>query len=198
MGGEGMAAAELSGAEASADAAEGSVGRRAALRAWAVCWGGLWAVTLVAAGLIAAGGQASTEALRSVLALSFHHERASVAELLGLWAHNTPIAAWPLLLTPLGAHRRRLARYVADLLVAACAIGNALPVGAALGAYGVRLAMWLPHLPLEWAGLACGPAWWLLARQQPLSGRVASLWLAACCGLMLAAAGLETFIAGRL
>lgn len=147
--------------------------------------------------LVAAAGAPLVGPVRDVLALSFAPPPPGLARLLALWAHNTPIAAWPLLLTPLGAHRRNASRRLADLTLAACMLANALPVGAAIAAYGSRLVAYLPQMPIEWAGLACGPAWWIAARRRAPGGRAALAWGAATCALMLAAASIETYLAGR-
>ena len=78
-----------------------------------------------------------------------------------LAAHNLPIAAWPLLLGVLGAHRHRLGPACHRRRSAGVHHRDTLPVGAALGAYGAALLPYLPHLPLEWAGLALGASAWL-------------------------------------
>lgn len=166
--------------------------------AWARSYGLLWAGTLAAALAVMVAGEPVRGWVRATLALTFAPATPQIGRAAGLWAHNLPIAAWPLLLTPLGAHRTPAGRRIADLLLAACIVANALPVGAALGAYGTRLIWWVPQLPLEWAGLACGAAWWLTVRQQPPRARAALAWLGICAALLLAAALIETFLAGAL
>lgn len=146
---------------------------------------------------MAAGGPGAGDFVRRTLALSFALPPASAWRALAIFAHNLPIAVWPLLLTPLGAHRHRWTRTAADLLVTASLAGNVAPVGAALAAYGPRLIGYLPQLPLEWAALACGPAWWLIARRRAPGARAAALWVASAAGALLAAAAIETCLAGR-
>jgi len=135
--------------------------------------------------------------VRATLGLTFAGAAPSAMHTLAIFAHNLPIAAWPMLLPPMGAHRSSRARRVADALVVVSLAGNALPVGAALGAYGVRVIPYLPQLPIEWAGLACGPAWWLLARRRALGARGTAVWLAITSALIAAAALVETYLAGR-
>jgi hypothetical protein len=111
---------------------------------------------------------------------------------LALAAHNTPIAAWPLLLGLTGAERHRLARRCGDLAVIACMVANAIPVGAALGAYGATLIPYVPQLPVEWAGLALGYSSWLVQRERPLSRRERLAWLTLIVATLAAAAAIET------
>jgi hypothetical protein len=103
-------------------------------------------------------------------------------------AHNIPIASWPLLLGVLGAHHHRLATHIADGVLLACIIVNTLPVGAALGAYGGAVLPYLPHLPLEWGGLALGASAWLVQRRQALTvSEGIGLFLLIACVLLCAA-----------
>ncbi len=84
-------------------------------------------------------------------------------------AHNVPIASWPLLLGVVGAHKHRLGRRLADAALLAWIIINTMPVGAALGTYGLTPLPYLPQLPLEWAGLALGLGAWSVQRRHPLT-----------------------------
>jgi uncharacterized membrane protein len=115
-----------------------------------------------------------------------------LAHVLALAAHNIPIAAWPLLLGVMGAHRHRLARKIADAVLAGCILANTVPVGAALGAYGPPLLPYIPQLPLEWAGLALGASAWLVQRRRALGVREGLLCLALIACVLLCAATLET------
>lgn len=197
-----MGASELRGhVAARGEARRAEATRALAGRALAGAWGraylAAWALTGAGAAGVAAGGPWVAGAVRQTLALSFAGAAPSATRAVAIFAHNLPIAAWPMLLPPIGAHRSRRARRVADLLVAVSLAGNALPVGAALGVYGARLLPYLPQLPIEWAGLACGPAWWLLARRRAAAARGTAAWLAVTAMLIAAAAVVETCLAGR-
>lgn len=73
---------------------------------------------------------------------------------------------------------------------------NVLLVGAALGAYGTRMAVAvLPHGPVELAAFARGLALYLDARRAPLATRNAIAVAAGCLAALALAAVLETFAA---
>lgn len=187
MGGERMAAAELTRRER-------RPGARALARCWALAYVLVWAATLLPAGAVALAGGGAAGVVRGVLGLALRPDAAPAASAaVGVWLHNLPICGWPLLLTPLGAHRRRAWRVAGDLLVGGCAVMNALPVGAALGAYGGALLPYVPQLPAEWAGLAAGAGWWLACRRQAPRLRDALVWAALIAVLLLAAAAIETW-----
>ena len=128
-------------------------------RAWLTSYTAIWTATLSAALLIALCGAPLEQPTRQLLGLRLTPQvnpPPDLAHVLALAAHNIPIAAWPLLLGVMGAHRHRLARKIADAVLAGCILANTVPVGAALGAYGPPLLPYIPQLPLEWAGLALG------------------------------------------
>ncbi len=129
---------------------------------------------MAAAAVLALVGRPLVGPTRRLLGATLSAHRNPPPELghvLLLAAHNVPIASWPLLLAGLGAHRHRLATHVADGALVAWTIANAVPVGAALGAYGTALLPFVPQLPLEWGGLALGATGWLLQRRVTLTGR---------------------------
>ncbi len=162
---------------------------------WLCAYGGIWTVTLAAAGVVALAGRPLASRTRQLLGLTLTPGRnppPHLSHVLALAAHNVPIAAWPLLLGLAGADRRTLARCAADCLVVACALVNAVPVGAALGAYGTALIAYIPQLPLEFAGLALGYGGWLIQRQRPLTARERLTWLALIVAVLLVAGALET------
>jgi hypothetical protein len=164
---------------------------RACVRAYTA----IWAQTLGLAAAVALSGAALGAPTRQLLALRLSAEATpapSVARVIELFAHNLPIAAWPLLLGAAGARQHPLARRVADTAVLACIALNALPVGAALGAYGVPLLPYIPQLPLEWAALALGAGSWLAHRNHPMSLRTGFIMFAVVGSALLAAATLET------
>jgi hypothetical protein len=116
----------------------------------------------------------------------------SVEHVLALWAHNTLICAWPLLLGLTGAARHRVTRQVADGMVVAAMIANTLLVAAALAAYGSPLVAYIPQLPLEWAGLALGCSSWLAERHRPITRGERLMWIVLLASALLAAATVET------
>jgi hypothetical protein len=157
------------------------------LRAYTV----IWIATLAPAAIIALVGQPLALPARRLLALSLRAQRnppPHIGHVVALAAHNIPIASWPLLLGVLGAHRHRLATHVADGVLLACIIVNTLPVGAALDAYGGAVLPYLPHLPVEWGGLALGASAWLVQRRQALTvSEGIGLFLVIACVLLCAA-----------
>lgn len=156
----------------------------------------IWAITLASAAIVAAAGGTLEDGVRHVLMLSLSPRRTATPELgqaVALAAHNIPIACWPLLLGVLGAEQKPTSRHLADALLAASILVNAMPVGAALGAYGAALLPYIPQLPLEWGGLALGISGWLLQRKRALRPRE-TITLLTLAGLVLAcAATVETF-----
>jgi hypothetical protein len=151
--------------------------------------------TLAPAAIVALVGRQLAPPARHLLALALTAQRnppPHMGHVLALAAHNLPIASWPLLLGVLGAHRHRLATHVADGVLLTCIIVNTLPAGAALGAYGAPLLAYIPHLPLEWAGLALGASAWLLQRHRPLVPAEGLMLTVLIAGALLCAAALET------
>jgi hypothetical protein len=166
-----------------------------AAKAWLRVYTAICAATTVSATFVAGGGSDLTQPVRQLLGAQLtprENPPPSLAHILALAAHNTPIAAWPLLLGVIGANRHRLARQLADTLVMACLLVNTLVVGAALGAYGAPLLPYLPQLPLEWAGLALGAGSWLVQRDHEITTRQRLVWLALTAGVLFCAAALET------
>lgn len=164
-------------------------------RIWLHAHAGVWLATLAASALVAVIGRPLTLPTRRLLGLALSAQRnppPQVAHGLALAAHNIPIAAWPLLLGVLGAHRHRLATHVADAVLLAGIVVNTLPVGAALGAYGTAVLAYIPQLPLEWGGLALGASGWLVQRRRALTASegIGVFVLIAC--VLLCAAVLET------
>jgi hypothetical protein len=158
---------------------------------WLHAYAVIWIATLAPAALVALVGQPLALPARHLLALALTAQRnppPHVGHVLAVAAHNIPIASWPLLLGVLGAHHHRLATHIADGVLLACIIVNTLPVGAALGAYGGAVLPYLPHLPLEWGGLALGASAWLVQRRQALTvSEGIGLFLLIACVLLCAA-----------
>ncbi len=163
---------------------------------WGSAYLAVWTLTLVPAAVIALAGHPLSQPARQWLGLTLtaqNNAPPQLAQVLGLAAHNIPIVSWPLLLGVLGAHRNRLARHVTDGFVLVWLVANTLPVGAALGAYGVAVVPYLPHLPLEWGGLALGVSGWLAQRRRALTVREGIGVFALIVCVLLCAAALETF-----
>jgi hypothetical protein len=162
---------------------------------WLHAYAAVWIATLTPAAIVALVGQPLVLPARHLLSLALSAQRnppPQVGHVLGLAAHNFPIASWPLLLGVLGAHRNRLATHVADGTLLACIILNTLPVGVALGAYGTAVLPYLPHLPMEWGGIALGASAWLVQRRQALTISEGIGVFVLIAGVLLCAAVLET------
>jgi len=153
----------------------------------------LWAVTLAAA--TATRALDVTSPVRGLLGLRLSPTATPAPTPSGVAAlalHNLPICGWPLLLPAAGATRSRWSTLAAHALLAGSLTANATLVGAALGAYGPRLLVYMPQLLVEWLALAAGAAGWLTRRtrfDRRARLMAASLVLAA----VLAAAALETY-----
>jgi hypothetical protein len=164
-------------------------------RAFALAYVGVWASTFSCAlALELLGGGAESEARKLIDARldACANPPPQFGHVLALAAHNLPIVSWPLLLTVIGVHRRRIARLGADGLLAIALILNIAPVGAALGVYGARLIAFIPQLPIEWAALSLGAASWLCQRRRVLRARQVLAVLGAITALVTIAAVLET------
>ena len=163
---------------------------------WSSSYLAVWTLTLVPAAVIALIGRPLSQPARQWLGLTLTAQNNApphLAHVLGLAAHNIPIVSWPLLLGVLGAHRNRLARHVTDGFLLVWLVANTLPVGAALGAYGMAVVPYLPHLPLEWGGLALGVSGWLAQRRRVLTVRQGVGVFALIVCVLLCAGALETF-----
>jgi hypothetical protein len=164
-------------------------------RAWLRTYGRIWTATLGVALLVATGAGDVRAPVRHVLGARLDPELNApprLGHILALAAHNFPIAAWPVLLGVVGAHRHPTARRIADVVVAGAMTANILIVGSALGAYGTALLPYLPQLPLEWAGLALGVSSWVVQRRRALTVREGALCVGVIACVLLLAAALET------
>lgn len=176
-----MATAELSAAPA----------RQALARVWLRCYFLTWLPTLVGAYAVAAID--AKTATRRVLLDPASTPPPGVDHALALLAHNLPIATWPILLGVTGAHRNSRGRRAADVLVLTTLVANTAPVGAALGAYGLELLPYLPHVPIEWAGLALGASAWAIQRRRAMTVLEGAAIGAGVAALLLVAAAVETW-----
>jgi hypothetical protein len=183
-----MAAPELSGRSPRRTSV-----RWLAVRGWLAWYLAVWACTLTTAAVVLLAGEQG--AVRRLLPLSLTaagNRTPSAGRVLGLTAHNLPLAAWPLLLGLTSAQAHGSARRLASALVSACMLANTVLVGAALGGYGVALLAFLPQLPVEWAALALGYCSWAVQARVELGLSERLRWLAAIALLIAAAAALET------
>jgi hypothetical protein len=184
-----MATAELGGRGSEA----GTLGRF--WRAWLRAYCGIWTATLGITLLVVIGAGRLKAQVSHVLGARLDPQLNAppqIGHVLELAAHNLPIAAWPVLLGAVGAHRHPTTRTIADVLVATAMTANILIVGSALGAYGTALLPYVPQLPLEWAGLALGVSSWLVQRRQALTVREGALCVGVMACVLLLAAALET------
>jgi hypothetical protein len=156
------------------------------------CYAALWLATLLGAGLALVGVR--------VLSAGVPHDAlaARTSTALGLLAHNTPVALWPLGLSALGWHALAVTRTAGDVLISGQLVAHGLIVGSALGQHP---AVWryLPHLPLEWLALALPAGAWLTARARPggpTAARFVGLALiaASCLAALAGAALMETYL----
>lgn len=164
------------------------------LRCALLAYVGVLTSTLAGSLAVWLGGQPMRSLTRHLLGLRLVPAPAATDQLghiLGLAAHNIPIASWPLLLGVAGAERHRLSKRLADCLVLACILLNTALVGAALAAYGRALIPYVPQLPLEWAGIALGVGAWLVQRQRTVASRERLRWFGVIAAVLLCAAAVE-------
>jgi len=113
---------------------------------------------------------------------------------LAIACNNILHSVWPLTLGLLDLQRRRFTRLLADGAVFANLLVAALLVGGAIGGYGAHALAFLPHIPLEWAGIAVGAAGWAVERKRPLDQRTRTLGVALAAILLGCAAVVESFL----
>lgn len=118
--------------------------------AWRVL---LFLVAAIAAVAVIVGlTPGASDAVRASLAFGFGEPDRSARAALELYWANVRVAALPLLGSLAG--RCAVLRGLLRLYVGITLVLNAVAVGLAFGAYGLRLAPWVPHLPFELAGLS--------------------------------------------
>lgn len=165
-------------------------------RVWLVSYGVLSALTVGAAALvlIVPGGPAlARETLRLSLSAA-HNPPPSLGGVVSIAVNNTLHSVWPLSLRLIDVQRRRVSRLLADAAVLGNLLVCGLLVGAALGGYGWRVLAFLPHVPLEWAGVSLGTAGWAMERRQALGARERKLTVALTAGLLVCAALVESLL----
>jgi hypothetical protein len=109
-------------------------------------------------------------------------------------ANNTLHSVWPLTLGLLDLQARRWTRALADAVVIANLIVPGLLVGSALAAYGPRTLPYLPHVPVELAGIAAGAAGWIVERDGWLTARERAIEIGVTVAVLLLAASIETYL----
>jgi len=159
---------------------------------FARAYAALWALTAAPAALIAVVPKAAHTA-QAHLNFAFAPADGTPAEALDILLTNGRVLA-AITLAAWAAGRSGALRPMLDASVALTAALNVALVGVAIGAYGPRALAWLPHLPLEWAALACALAAYTQHRRtaQPLHTLAAPL--AACAPLLVLAALAESYI----
>lgn len=150
----------------------------------------LWAGTLV----VAIAVLPLADALHGLLGLGLAPRR-GVDVVFSILERNIRVAALPFLFA-LAIHARpsRCLRGFGDVVVAASLGGNVLLAGTALGAYGPRLLVLLPHWPFEWAGFALALTAWRGARNNACDALELVLLAIACAAFLAAGALLETYL----
>jgi hypothetical protein len=170
---------------------------REAWRAWVRVYALLWAFTLGSCVLVLVvpGGPAFARAMLPLTLTGAHNPPPSLAGVLSIAANNTLRSVWPLTLGLIDAQRRLVTRLLADGAVLGNLLVSGLLVGGAIGGYGIQMLAFLPHLPLEWGGLAIGAAGWAVDRERRVVGGGKGLALILSAGTLLCAAMIETHIA---
>jgi hypothetical protein len=163
------------------------------------------AVLAAVATVAASVGLGAAPATRRWLAFGFAGVPPTVAEALGIFAHNLRAlggVAGLILIAQLPWHAGtdpralRALRSAGECLIAGLTAANVLVVGCSLGAYGARmLRALLPHAPVELAAYALALALYAPARRRRLSVTEAATALSASTALLAVAAALEVFAA---
>src|SRR5262249_42884805 len=137
---------------------------------------------------------------RHQVPLGFAAPPARIADALAIYLHNARVLATPLLgaalLSWLGFRGRSLqpARALLDVFLACSVAANLALLTLSVAGYGPRrMALWLPHLPCEFAAIAVAISTYLIARRRPLHCAHLAAALTACAVLLVAAALLETY-----
>jgi hypothetical protein len=169
---------------------------RGALRAWRAAYTFPLLVmfaTCITVDAIPGAGTAARELLQLKLAAGWNPPP-GIAIVLSIAANNTLHSVWPLTLGLLDLQARRWTRALADALVIANLVVPGVLVGSALGAYGPRTLSYLPHVPVELAGIAAGAAGWIIERDGPLGGRERAVGIGVSMAVLLVAASVEAYL----
>jgi hypothetical protein len=117
----------------------------------------------------------------------------NVSDAVSILANNARVLAAPFLLYLLGAPRSLPGRRSGDIVIAVMVALSTIPVGVELGRWRAQLIPYVPQLPVEWAALTVAVAAWLAARTATANHRDLAALAAVTTGLLVAAAGLETY-----
>jgi hypothetical protein len=109
----------------------------------------------------------------------------SLDRVLSLFAANIRATCWPLIAAGLRAWRFMRIRWAVHAAASLSVAVNLLPVGAALGIYGLRLVPYLPQLPLELYAVTSGAQCWRLCCDRRLTQ---AQLVAVGCSMLLALA----------
>lgn len=173
-----------------------SVDAPSALRAWRATYAFLLLVmfaTYITVDAIPGAGTAAREILRLKLTAA-NNPPPNVALALSIAANNALHSVWPLTLELIDAQARRWTRALADALVTSNLIVPGVLVGAALAAHGPRTLPYLPHVPVELAGITAGAAGWAVERDGRLSGRERAIGIGVSVAVLLFAASIEAYL----
>jgi hypothetical protein len=173
-----------------------SVDARSALRAWRAAYTFLLLVmfaTCITVDAIPGAGTPARELLHLKLT-GGGNPPPNVALVLSIAANNTLHSVWPLTLGLLDTQARRWTRALADAFVIANLAVPGVLVGAAIATYGTQMLAYLPHVPVEFAGIAAGAAGWLIERGRPLTTRERSIGIGVTVAVLLLAAAIEAYL----
>jgi hypothetical protein len=169
---------------------------RGALRAWHTAYTVLLLATFatgIAVYAIPGGRTLARELLHLKLAAD-GNPPPTVLLVASIAAHNTLHSIWPLTLGLLDLQARRWTRAVADAMVIANLTVPGVLVGSALAAYGPRTLLYLPHVPIEFAGIAAGAGGWLIERDRRLTARERAIGIGVTVAVLLLAATIEAYL----
>jgi hypothetical protein len=88
---------------------------------------------------------------------------------LSIAANNTLRSVWSITLGLIDAQQRPVTRLLANAAVLANLLVPALLIAGAICGYGPQALPYLPHAPVDLAGIAVGAATWIVDQKQPIS-----------------------------
>ena len=156
-------------------------------RGLAASYGILWAGTLATALVVLPFARE----LHPLLGLRLAPRR-GISVATAIASNNAREAAIPILFALVLRVRPRLV-LLGDVVVGVCLATNVAIAGLALGSYGPRLLLDLPHWPVEWAAFAVALSIWRRARTNKLDVLAFLLLSISCAMLLCVAALIETY-----
>lgn len=137
---------------------------------------------------------------RHQVPLGFTAPRAQLSGAVAIYVHNLHVLATPIVGAALLCWLRITgrstiaARVLLDAFLSCSVATNLALLALSVAGYGPwRMALWLPHLPLEFAAIALALSTYLLARRTALKATHLAACLAGCAALLALAALLETY-----